>query len=145
VKAPDEDDYKKLIRTLSYLKHTIDLLLILCADGSHVIKWLTGASFAVQNDMRSQTGATMLMGRGGIYNMARKQKLNTTSSTESEVVGADDVIPQMIWTRTFLLEQGIEVSCNILYQYNQSAMLLEKTGTSIFDSSSLRIESPPMN
>jgi hypothetical protein len=78
--------------------------------------------------MQSQTGATMSMGRGGIYKMARKQKLNTTSSTEAEMVGADDVMPQMMWTRNFLLEQGVEVSRNILYQDNQSAMLLEKNG-----------------
>jgi hypothetical protein len=128
VKSPDEDDYKKLIRALSYLRNTIELPLILSADGSHVIKWWADASFAVRNDMRSQTGATMSMGRGGIYSMARKQKLNTTSSTEAEVVGADDVMPQMMWTRHFLLEQGVEVSRNILYQDNQSAMLLEQNG-----------------
>jgi hypothetical protein len=104
--------------------------------------------------MQSQTGATMSMGRGGIYKMARKQKLNTTSSTEAEMVGADDVMPQMMWTRNFLLEQGVEVSRNILYQDNQSAMLWRKMawlpahakqGTLIFDSSSLRVGSPPMS
>jgi hypothetical protein len=115
VKYPDENDYKKLIRSLSYLKKTIEMLLILSADGSHVIKWWAGASFAVQNDMQSQTGATMSMGRGGIYNMARKQKLNTTSSTKAEVVGANDVMPQMMWARIFFLAQGVEVSRNILY------------------------------
>jgi hypothetical protein len=104
--------------------------------------------------MKSQTDATMSMNCGGIYNMARKQKLNTTSFTEAEVYGADDVMPQMMWTRNFLLEQGVKVSRNILYQVNQSAMPLEKMawlpahakqGTSIFDSSSLRIESPQMS
>jgi hypothetical protein len=129
VKAPDEDDQKKLIRTLSYLKSTIDLPLILSADGSHIVKWWVDASFATRKDMRSQTGVAMSMGRGAIFSMARKQRLNTTSSTEAEVVGADDAMPQMIWTRYFLQEQGFEISRNVLYQDNQSAMLLEKNGT----------------
>jgi hypothetical protein len=128
VKSPDEDDYKKLIRMLSYLKNTINLPLVLSADGSHVIKWWADASFAVRGDLKSQTGASMSLGKGGVYNMSRKQKSNTTSSTEAELVGADDVMPQMIWTRHFLLEQGVEVSQNILFQDNKSAILLETNG-----------------
>jgi hypothetical protein len=128
VKAPDEDDQKKLVRMLSYLKHTINLPIILSADGSGVIKWHIDASFATRKDMRSQTGGSMTMGVGSIHNIARKQKLNTTSSTEAEVVASDDAMPQMIWTRYFLIEQGVEVSRNILYQDNQSAMLLERNG-----------------
>ena len=60
--------------------------------------------------------------------MARKQKLNTTSSTEAELVGVNDAMPQILWTRRFLLSQGVEVAINILYQDNQSAILLEKNG-----------------
>ncbi len=33
-------------------------------------------------------------------------KLNTKSSTESELVGVDDMMLIIIWTRYFLLEQG---------------------------------------
>jgi hypothetical protein len=43
--------------------------------------------------MRSQTGTTMSIGRGGIYNMSRKQKLKTTRSYEAEVVGAEVAMP----------------------------------------------------
>jgi hypothetical protein len=71
----------------------------------------------------------MSLGSGGIYNMSRRQKLNTTSSTEAELVAADDIMPQMIWTRNFLMSQGVKVTHNILYQDNRSAMLLEKYGT----------------
>jgi Reverse transcriptase (RNA-dependent DNA polymerase) len=129
VKNPDEDDYKKLKRMLSYIRETITLPLVLSADGTRVIKWWVDASFAVRKEMRSQTGATMSLGSGGIYSMSRKQKLNTTSSTEAELVAADDIMPQMIWTRNFLMSQGVKVTHNILYQDNRSAMLLEKNGT----------------
>jgi hypothetical protein len=128
VQYPDEDDWKKLLRLLSYIEATIDLKLILSADGTNIVKWWTDASFATRNDMKSQTGATMSMGYGAVYSMARKQKLNTKSSTEAELVAADDILPQVVWTRNFMLSQGWEVKKNILYQDNQSAMLLEKNG-----------------
>jgi hypothetical protein len=55
-----------------------------------------------------------------------KQKLNTRSSTESELVGVDDCMPAICWTRYFLEAQGYNVAENILFQDNQSAILLEK-------------------
>jgi hypothetical protein len=69
------------------------------------------------------------MGTGSIYSLSKKQKLNTESSTEAELVGADDILPQMIWTRNFMMAQGWTVRQNLLYQDNQSAMLLERNGS----------------
>jgi hypothetical protein len=43
-------------------------------------------------------------------------------------VGADDAIPQMMWTRYFLEAQGYKVNKCILNQDNMSAMLLETNG-----------------
>jgi hypothetical protein len=59
---------------------------------------------------------------------SRKQKLNTKSSTESELVGVDDAMPLVIWTRYFLQEQGYEMKPSLVYQDNKSAMLLEENG-----------------
>ena len=55
-------------------------------------------------------------------------KKNTRSSTEAELIAASDRMPQIVWTRYFLEEQGYGINDNILYQDNQSAMLLEKNG-----------------
>ena len=70
----------------------------------------------------------MTYGRGAPITVSKKQKLNTRSSTESELVGADDVTIMILWTKLFLEEQGYEISRNILYQDNKSAILLEKNG-----------------
>ena len=59
-----------------------------------------------------------------------KQKLNTQSSTESEVVGVDDLMQSVLWTRLFLEAQEYGVWENIVFQDNRSAMLLEKNGKS---------------
>jgi ribosomal protein S24E len=76
--------------------------------------------------MKSHTGATMSLGKGSVYSTSVRQKLNTKSSTEAELVGVDDVMPQIIWTRYFLEAQGYGVRESKIYQDNQSAMLVEK-------------------
>ncbi len=78
--------------------------------------------------MKGHTGGAMTMGTGIPLDKSTKHKLNTCSSTESEVVAVDDLIPQILWVRLFLKVQGFAVSDNILYQDNKSAMLLETNG-----------------
>ena len=68
------------------------------------------------------------MGRGFPFVSSTKQKLNTQSSTESEVVAVDDCMPAICWTRYFLEDQGYGVNDTIVFQDNQSAILLEKNG-----------------
>ena len=98
------------------------------ADSTHVMKWWIDASFAVHKDMKSHTGGTMTMGKGSVYSTSIRQKINTKSSTEAEVVGVDDVMHMIIWTRYFLEAQGHAVWYSKVYQDNLSAMLLEKNG-----------------
>ena len=51
VRKPDEDDWEKLSRLLWYLKITINLPLILRADGLNVLKWWVDASYAAHDDI----------------------------------------------------------------------------------------------
>jgi hypothetical protein len=128
VKRLDTDDYKKLTRVIKYLRSTPNLALTLEADNTHIIKWWVDASFAVHKDMKSHTGGTLSLGKGSLYSTSTRQKLNTKSSTEAELVGVDDVMPLILWTRYFLDAQGYGVVENKVFQDNQSAMLLEKNG-----------------
>lgn len=102
--------------------------LTLEVDDTHIMKWWVDASFAVHPDMKSHTGGTLTMGQGAIYSTSTKHKINTTSSTTSEIVGVHDVLPQILWTRYFMEAQGYGVKESVLYQDNQSAILLEKNG-----------------
>jgi hypothetical protein len=129
VKSPDEDDYKKLIKVMRYLRGTLNLPLTLEADDSHILKWWVDASFAVHPDMKGHTGGALSLGKGVRYGTSTKQKLVTRSSTEAELVGANDVMPQILWTQYFLKAQGYEVVDSVLYQQdNKSAILLENNG-----------------
>jgi hypothetical protein len=59
---------------------------------------------------------------------SKKQKLNTRSSTETEIVGADDFMPDIYWNRYLMKAQGYSVKDNVLFQDNKSSILLEKNG-----------------
>ena len=128
VKQPDVDDWKKLSRCIRYLRGTKELVLTLEADGSGAIQWWIDASFAVHPDMKSHTGITMSLGKGSPFSSSISQKLNTKSSTEAELVGVDDGMPLVIWTRNFMIEQGYNVKDNVVYQDNQSTILLARNG-----------------
>ena len=68
------------------------------------------------------------MGRGALYSASNNQRLNTKTSTKANLVGVDDLMPQILWMHYFLEAQGMKVSDNVVYQDNQNAMKLEKNG-----------------
>jgi hypothetical protein len=92
------------------------------------MRWWIDASFAVHRDMKSHSGLTMLMGKGSIISSSTRQKMDTKSSTEAELVGVDDGMGLITWTRNFMKEQGFDVKDNVVYQDNQSVILLEWNG-----------------
>lgn len=128
VREPDVDDWKKLRRLINYLRNTQDMVLTLSADNTYVLKWDIDAAYAVHKDMKSQTGAMLTMGEGAAVATSLKQKINTKSSTEAELVAVDDLMGSVLWTNYFLDEQGYKTKDTIIYQDNMSAILLEKNG-----------------
>ena len=82
----------------------------------------------------------MSLGWGTIHNKSCKQKLNTKSSTEAEVVGMSDYIPYNIWLVNFLRGQGYELQHNIVYQDNTSAIKMEKNGRNLCTGNSRHID-----
>ena len=90
--------------------------------------WFIDGAFAVHDDMRSHSGSYMTFGRGMMNGSSNKQKLNTTSSTEAEIVGVHDNMPAVLFTRYFLEAQGYPLKPSIIHQDNQSSILLETNG-----------------
>jgi hypothetical protein len=130
VKDPNEADWGKLVRLMKYLNGTKKKRLTLSAGNLYCIKWYVDASFAVHPDVNSHTGATMSFedGKGAVQSISIKQKLNTKSSTEAELVSVNDISVMILWTKLFLEAQGYVIDKNILYQDNKSAILLEENG-----------------
>jgi hypothetical protein len=116
VRAPDKDDWNKLIHFMRYIRGTHMMPLILSANGSGILKWWVDASFAVRPSMRGHSGGGLSLGQVFSIVSSTKQKLNTRSSTETKIVGADNFMLAICWTRYFLKSQGYDVKDNVLFQ-----------------------------
>ena len=113
VRAPDKDDWAKLVHLMKYLRGTRQMPLVLTADGSGILKWWVDASFAVHPNMRGHSGGGLSLDKGFPIVSSTKQKLNTRSSMETETVGADDFMPMICWTLQFMKAQGYPVQDNV--------------------------------
>jgi hypothetical protein len=128
VRAPDRDYWEKLRHLVEYLRKDHARALVLGAKNDGLLMWYANASFAVHPNMRGHKGGGLTMGRGFPISVSTKQKLNTRSSTESELFDVDDMMPINLWTRYFLFSQGYGVVENLLLQDNRSSILLERNG-----------------
>jgi hypothetical protein len=113
---------------MEYLRGNHDCPFVLGADNKGLLMWYVDALFAMHPNMHEHTGGGLTMGRGFPISVSTKQKLNTKSSTESELVGVDDMMPSICWTCYFLLSQGYGIIENLLLQDNKSSILLERNG-----------------
>jgi len=73
------------------MKHIYSIHNKLEADESMVANWHVDVSFAVHADMWSHTGLSLTFGKIFPINISCNQCINTWSSTEAELVAADDL------------------------------------------------------
>jgi hypothetical protein len=88
------------------------------------------ASYGVHADGKGHTGVFISLCKGGIHVKSSKQKINSKSSTESELIGLSDGLSQVIWTRDFLCAQGYNISAAVIYQDNKSTIVMANRGAS---------------
>jgi hypothetical protein len=131
VRSPDEDDWRKLVRVVRYLRGTLDMVLTLGgAEGEEdkIVRWWVDGAHGVHQNMRGHTGGTASLGKGCLMSTSRTQGINTRSSTETELVALDDMMPQVLWTNYFLDAQGYGAQKTIVLQDNKSTILLATNG-----------------
>jgi hypothetical protein len=128
VRSPNIDDWEKLCQLMEYLRGDCNRPLILDTDNKGMLMCYVDASFAVHPNMCGHTSGGLTLGRGFPISVSTKQKLNTKSLTEIELVGVDDMMPIILWTYYFLLSQGYRVIENLLLQDNKSPILLKQKG-----------------
>ena len=80
--------------------------LCLTADNLENITWWVDASDAIHWDSRSHTGMVMSLELGVVTSESWRQKLNTGSSTEAELVGIDNTLKYIMWGLYFIQAQG---------------------------------------
>ena len=89
-------------------------------------------------DCKSHTGASLTLGHGSALSMLCKQKINTKSSIEAELVDVDDAMTFVMWMKHFFesqvkkMNEGSKLkplgSHTIIEQDNTSAIQLEQNG-----------------
>ena len=111
------------MKVIQYIRGTRELTLTI--EPGEGPKWCVDSLCAVHPDMRNHSGIiNMMLGKGATYTASTKQKLNTKSSTEDELVANNDAMAQGIWTRHFLAAQGEYVPITMVYQENLGTILV---------------------
>jgi hypothetical protein len=129
VKAPDEDEWGKLVRELKYINGTRYMKLIRSADEMNfTVHWYVDGSHQIHEDCRGQIGCLMTMGKGAAISSLNIMKCNTRSSAETELISVHDKLPDMIWTRYFVECKGYDIDEYIVFQDNMSSLSLKKNG-----------------
>ena len=113
---------------IQYLKGSINLPLVLHADSIPLLKWWVNGLHATHPNCHGHSGGCLSLGKGMPITGSTKQKINTCSLTESELIAMDNFMPMILWTNLFLEAQGYGTHDTILMQDNQSAILLKKNG-----------------
>jgi hypothetical protein len=127
-KALDEDDWGKLQRVLQCLNGTKYLKSTISVKDLAILKWYVDGSHNVHWDCKGRTRAMFTLGEGAASSYSRKLKINTRSSTETELMGADLYMPEMLWSSYFIQSQGYDMKTIKLYQDNRITELLMKNG-----------------
>jgi hypothetical protein len=77
--------------------------------------------------MKGQSGAILMIWESTILSRSNKQKVNTRSSTETELIVVDDALPTVQWAKNYMKDQGYDLE-TIIKEDNKSSMLLMKNG-----------------
>ena len=89
--------------------------------------------------MRSHTGAMLTFEQGAVFSLSNKQKVNTTSTTVTEIVGVDDAMNFVMWVKLYIEQQVVNLPMrsiikklgsqpSVLQQDNTSSIKLEVKG-----------------
>jgi len=121
-------DLHKLQRLISYLHFSKDTELVLCPKGIFVEVYVD-ASFACHNTCRSHTGCAICIGGCFIHARSVKQKVNSKSSCEAEVIAMSDSAGMILWMNQFLEELGYtDLPPVHIHEDNSSAITLWQSG-----------------
>jgi len=94
--------------------------LKLTVENLSLIRWWIDVSYNVHWDAKGHNGAMVTLGKGAI--------ISNFSSTESKLVATHDQIPDVMHTLYFIKAPGYAIDKSVIYQDNQSTIILEVNG-----------------
>ena len=129
-----KEDQSKLEHLVQYISGTPDHCLLLKPGDSLKITAYCDAAYSNWGpDEKSTSGCAIYIGdcgrgthNGGcpIYIKCRKQKCRSRSSAEAELICLSDSGSQILWTRSFMIAQGIKEASNpaLVFEDNLSCI-----------------------
>lgn len=131
VTCPTEEDEKKLIRVLNYLQKYPNLHMNISGCDGMTLNAYIDASYAVHADKKSHSGVVLTIGDAGtVYVCSKKQKMVAKSSTEAELLALGDELTSVLFAQHFLQAQGYAEKPAIVFQDNQSTIVMAEKGRS---------------
>ncbi len=130
VRQPTLEDMEKLRRLLKYIRGTANRGIELSMEPEKLEAFVDASHCVHNEDGKSQSGVIVTIGKGPIFVRSAKQRLVSKSSTEAELIAISDNLPQLLWIRSFMIEQRM-LSPSIpitIYEDNQSTIALIKRG-----------------
>jgi hypothetical protein len=136
VNKPTVNDEYKLRKLLGYLLYSIDITYridknVFNSDGSIDVNCFIDSSHGLHDDLRGQTGIVIKLGSATVFARSAKQKVNTKSSTETELHGVAEEVSQAIWTKNWLESMNHKVRIINLHIDNKSTIIMLLTGKCI--------------
>ena len=88
------------------------------------------ASYGTHANRKSHPGTVLKLGRAFIFGYSMKQRINTKSSCEAELVGVSDGVNPAIEIMNFMINQGYEAKPVTLMHDNKSTIKIIESGKS---------------
>ena len=126
---PTRGDELKLDRLLKYLSATRDNVLVIQANSLQIEAYID-ASWAMEEDRKSTTGAIIMIGGAVIWSKSIRQLIITKSSFEAELVALSDMVSMVLWVSLMMADLGYGNGVPVVYQDNQSTIKVAQKGLS---------------
>ena len=77
-----------------------------------VFKWLVDASYTVHDEYWRHKRSMMFLGKILVFIFSTKQKINGKVSTKYYLIGMNDVMAKILWSKYFMKVQGYNIAHN---------------------------------
>jgi hypothetical protein len=119
----------KALRVVKYIKGTPTVGICYYNDSSLELKIHADASHLIHPEGYGHTGIVITLGRSVVFARSVKQRMQTLSSTESELLALQEASTYVVWMRHLMHELGFDTSNpTIVTQDNQSATTIAEQG-----------------
>lgn len=123
--CPSNQDIVRLKRVFRYIAGSASLGIQYTADESHELNCYSDADFGGCNKTgRSTSGVVVTYAGGAVSWLSQRQQITATSTTEAELVAANEAVKEIIWLSRLFGDMGCPQQVPTLQIDNQATIRL---------------------